>query len=78
MKKSEIKIGKYRHFKGKEYRVIGVAHHSEDLSELVIYQALYNSKEFGENAIWARPVDMFLGSKDIDGKKIKRFEYIGK
>ncbi len=73
----KIKIGKYRHFKGKEYEVIGVAHHSEDLSELVIYKALYESEEFGKDVIWARPVEMFLGAKEIDGKEINRFEYIG-
>ncbi len=73
----KIKIGKYKHFKGKEYQVIGVARHSEDLSELVIYQALYESEDFGKEALWARPIEMFLGTKNIDEKEIKRFEYIG-
>ena len=74
---NKIKIGKYRHFKGKEYRVLGVVHHSEDLSELVVYQALYDSEEFGKDALWARPVEMFLGTKIISGKEVQRFEYIG-
>ena len=74
---NKIRTGKYRHFKGKEYKVIGVAHHSEDLSELVIYQALYESEDFGKDVLWARPIEMFLGTKNIEGKEIKRFEYIG-
>ena len=46
----EIKPGKYRHFKGNEYEVIGVARHSEDLSPMVVYRALY-----GEGGLWVRP-----------------------
>lgn len=72
----KIKPGKYHHFKGKDYEVIGVGHHSETLEELVIYRALYNSQEFGKNAIWARPIDNFTGTVEKDGKKIKRFEFI--
>ena len=75
---SIIKLGKYRHFKGKYYEVIGVGHHSETLEELVIYRALYDSAEFGKNALWARPVESFIGSVEKDGKKIPRFKYIGK
>ena len=72
-----IKLGKYKHYKGKEYEVIGVAHHSESLEKLVIYKALYTSEEFGEGALWARPIDMFLGKIEKDGEKIERFKYIG-
>lgn len=72
----EVKLGKYKPFKGKFYKVIGVARHSETMEELVIYIALYDSEEFGKNAIWARPKELFLGTKEIDGKKIKRFEFI--
>ena len=73
----EIKLGKYRHFKGKEYEVLGVGHHSESLEKLVIYRALYDSEDFGPNAIWARLYEDFIGVKEIDGKEVKRFEYIG-
>ena len=72
----ELKLGKYEHYKGKQYEVIGVARHSETLEELVVYRALYDSKEFGENALWARPLKMFLGEVEIEGKKISRFKFI--
>lgn len=72
MKGRQIKTGaKYRHFKGGEYLVLHVAKHSETLEEYVVYQALY-----GERGIWIRPLDMFLGVKEIDGKQVLRFEEI--
>jgi hypothetical protein len=73
-----IKIGKYRHSKsGREYEVVGVAHQSETLEELVVYKALYHSAEFGENALWVRPASMFLEKVLIEGKEVDRFEYTG-
>ena len=68
-----LKVGKYRHYKGKEYEVIGIAKHSETLEELVVYQALY-----GERGLWVRPIKMFLEEVEVDGKKMPRFEYAGK
>jgi len=76
MSSQNIKLGKYRHFKGKEYEVIGVAKHSETLEDLVIYRALYATAEFGDNALWARPIASFLGTTTKDGEEILRFEYI--
>ena len=73
-----IKIGRYRHYKGKEYEVVGIAKHSESLEDLVVYKALYESEEFGDDALWARPVAMFLETVVIGGKEISRFQYIGK
>lgn len=74
---TEIKLGKYRHFKGKEYEVIGVARDSEDPNkEYVVYHALYDSEEFGNRQLWIRPLEKFLGTTTINGKEIKRFEYI--
>jgi hypothetical protein len=72
-----IKTGKYLHYKGKEYEVIGLAKHSETLEDLVVYKALYNSEEFGENVLWVRPATMFLEKVLIEGREISRFEYLG-
>lgn len=67
-----MKLGKYKHYKGKEYEVIGVAKHSETQEELVVYKALY-----GEGGLWVRPLNMFLEEVEVDGKKVPRFKYIG-
>jgi cyclomaltodextrinase / maltogenic alpha-amylase / neopullulanase len=72
-----IKLGKYRHFKGGDYEVIGTAHHSESLEELVVYQALYYSEKFGDDALWVRPVEMFSERVEVDGTLVPRFKYIG-
>lgn len=69
---NNIKIGKYRHFKGNEYRVLHLAKHSETLVEMVVYQALY-----GEKGIWVRPASMWNESVTHNGESLKRFEYIG-
>jgi len=66
-----IKLGKYRHFKGNEYEVIGIAKHSETLEEMVIYRALY-----GEGGYWVRPAVMWDEEITRDGKTFKRFTYI--
>jgi len=68
----EIKIGRYRHFKGNEYRVIGIAKHSETLEEMVVYQALY-----GEQGYWVRPAEMWNEEVERDGKHFRRFTYLG-
>ncbi|HNV97535.1 MAG TPA: DUF1653 domain-containing protein [bacterium] len=68
-----IKLGKYKHYKGNEYEVVGIAKHSETQEDLVVYRALY-----GDNELWVRPLNMFEESIEIDDKKIKRFEYIDK
>jgi len=72
----EIKVGKYKHYKGKYYQVIGVAYHSETKEELVVYRALYNSPEFGSSALWVRPKKMFLEEVEINDMKKPRFEFI--
>jgi hypothetical protein len=68
---NKIKRGRYRHFKGGEYEVIGVAKHTETMEDLVVYRALY-----GERTLWVRPVSMFLDTKEIDGKIVPRFQSI--
>ena len=68
----QIQLGKYRHFKGKEYEVVGVAKHSETLEEMVVYRALY-----GEGGLWVRPASMWDEEVEKDGKRYKRFTFIG-
>lgn len=68
---SEITLGKYQHYKGKYYQVLGVARHSETLEELVVYQALYDKK-----SLWVRPLKMFLENVEIEGKIMPRFKFI--
>lgn len=60
--------GRYRHYKGQEYEVLGVARHSENEEEFVVYRALY-----GECGLWVRPSGMFEELVDIDGRLIPRF-----
>ncbi len=67
-----IKLGKYRHFKGNEYMVLGIAKNSETLEEMVVYKALY-----GDNELWVRPLSMWEETVARDGKTFKRFTYIG-
>ena len=67
----EIKPGCYRHFKGMEYEVIGVAKHSETLEPMVIYRALY-----GEGELWVRPAHMWNETVERDGKIFQRFTRI--
>ena len=68
----EIKIGKYRHFKGNEYEVLGIASHSETLAPMVVYRALY-----GEGGLWVRPASMWNETVTRDGHTFPRFTYIG-
>lgn len=68
-----LQTGKYRHYKGKTYLVLGVSKHSETLEELVIYICLYDNPE---SQIWVRPLSMFQETVIVDGKKMPRFEKI--
>lgn len=67
-----IKPGRYRHFKGKEYKVLHIATHSETREEMVVYRALY-----GERGVWVRPASMWNEVIERDGKTYRRFTYIG-
>ena len=67
----DIKPGKYRHFKGKEYEVIGVATHSESLEPMVVYMQLY-----AEGGLWVRPASMWNETVERDGKVYKRFTLV--
>lgn len=63
--------GRYRHYKGGEYEVLGVVRHSETLEPLVLYRALY-----GERGLWVRPHAMFFESVEVDGVRKARFEAV--
>jgi hypothetical protein len=67
-----IKAGRYRHYKGREYEVLGCARHSETEEELVVYRALY-----GDYGLWVRPKAMFLDEVSVDGIRLPRFQFIG-
>ena len=60
--------GRYRHYKGGEYEVVGVARHSETLEPLVLYRPLYN-----QSGLWVRPHAMFFEEVLIDGRAQPRF-----
>jgi hypothetical protein len=72
-----VHAGKYRHYKGKFYEVIDTAIHSETLERMVVYRALYESKDFGKDQLWVRPEKMFAEKVLIDGASIARFEFVG-
>jgi hypothetical protein len=63
-----IPTGRYRHYKGGEYEVVGVVRHSETLEALVLYRPLYN-----ETGLWVRPYSMFVETVEIDGCTQARF-----
>ena len=67
-----IRLGRYRHFKGGEYEVIGIARHSETREEMVVYRALY-----GEGGLWVRPLSMWEETVTRDGKTFQRFTSLG-
>lgn len=69
---SQLKPGRYRHFKGNEYELLYVAKHSETLEEMVVYRALY-----GEQGVWVRPAQMWSETVERDGIAVPRFTYIG-
>lgn len=71
MRGEQLELGRYRHYKGGEYQVIEVAIHSETAELLVVYRPLY-----GEGRLWARPLDMFLETVEINGERVPRFAMI--
>lgn len=67
--KTSIQPGRYRHFKGNEYTVLGTARHSETLEEMIVYR-----QEYGEHGLWVRPRAMFSETMNVDGRDVPRFE----
>ena len=75
--KKTIALGRYRHFKGKDYEVLAIARHSETKEPMAVYKALYSDEAYGDGAIWIRPADMWNETvglpNSVDGKEVKRF-----
>lgn len=71
--KPNIKLGRYRHYKGAHYQVIDLARHSETEEWLVVYQTRYDDEA---PTTWVRPADMFMETVIIDGEEISRFQYL--
>lgn len=70
--KPTLEPGKYCHYKGGEYEVIGIARHSETEEQLVVYRPLY-----GERGLWVRPLAMFCETVEVGGRQVPRFEFLG-
>ena len=68
----DVQSGRYRHYKGNEYLVVGVARHSETEEELVVYR-----QDYGDESLWVRPLAMFVESVQVGEETFRRFEYIG-
>ncbi len=71
-KKPEIRPGRYRHYKGMDYEVIGVARQSETEEQMVVYRCLY-----GDYSLWVRPLAMFRETVEVAGEQVPRFAYVG-
>jgi len=69
---ANVEPGRYRHYKGNEYTVLGVARHSETLEEVVVYR-----QEYGDHGLWVRPTAMFAETVVVDGKTVPRFAILG-
>ena len=72
MESGEIKLGRYRHYKSKEYTVLGTARHSETNEMMVLYRP-----DYGDRKLWVRPQAMFCENVTVSGTCIPRFEYLG-
>jgi hypothetical protein len=68
-----VESGIYRHYKNKNYKVIGCAKHTENGAEFVVYAAMD-----GDGRLWVRPKQMFMEDVEVDGKRIPRFKFLGK
>jgi len=66
-----LKKGIYKHYKGNLYELVDIVNHSETLEKMVLYRALYGEKE-----LWVRPIQMWDEEVTVDGKKVKRFEFV--
>jgi cyclomaltodextrinase / maltogenic alpha-amylase / neopullulanase len=71
-----ITPGKYKHYKGGEYEVVGIARDEETLDKLIVYKALYETKDFPKGSLWVRPLEMFMEEVDVEGELVPRFSMI--
>jgi hypothetical protein len=69
---SSLTPGRYRHYKGREYIVVGVARHSETDEALVVYR-----QDYGDGRLWVRPLSMFQETVEQDGQTVPRFTFVG-
>jgi hypothetical protein len=77
MTSMQVEVGKkYRHYKGGEYVVVAVGLHSETQEKVVVYQAQYSDPNFGDNAVWVRPYNMFVETVLFEGSTVPRFSLI--
>jgi len=67
-----IRPGRYRHYKGNDYELVGIARHSETEEEMVVYRKLY-----GDSSLWVRPLEIFIEDVVVDGRTVPRFMWIG-
>ena len=74
---TKVALGKYRHYKGGEYEVMGVGCNESDLQEVVIYRSLYDAPDFPKGSLWVRLKESFLEKVVVDGVERPRFEFIG-
>ena len=75
---SGLQPGTYRHYKGGEYQVIGLARHSETEELLVVYHPLYTDSGKAGKDLWVRPLSMFRETVELNGERIPRFKYLGR
>jgi hypothetical protein len=68
----DLRLGRYRHYKGRDYVVLGVARHSETEEPLVVYR-----QDYGDRELWVRPLAMFTESVHVAGTTLPRFQYVG-
>jgi hypothetical protein len=67
-----VRLGRYRHYKGNHYQVIGIARHSETEEKMVVYRKLYDDR-----SMWVRPLMMFMETVLVEGREVARFEWVG-
>ncbi|HIQ28716.1 MAG TPA: DUF1653 domain-containing protein [Sulfurovum sp.] len=68
----ELKIGRYKHYKGNIYEVLMTARHSETEEWMVVYKTLY-----GDKSLWVRPYEMFIENIEVEGVMVQRFAFVG-